>query len=401
MEYKRLIQLDNQYPNLRNYTKNGIDTNILLKGIYYTGEATNQVQFNLADLSKVTPVTGTKFRFILSVSMDDNDKNPKLFTSSEFYNDLKSSYDENNPYLPLAGFNKSFIVNVSYFNLLKLFEGYKILEETDLVFLHKNIFINEKSEIDYDAFANYINWVVDTPNALDFDSAGVKPAETLGSWSTLTLDPTTGKAVNKKQAQANQQKAAKEAQLKLLNEELAKLIKDISEYEAAIKQGDYPNIGLSRSRVTVAGTEYTSGSHLLNRTKQNDDIKKALQAKLNELLAKKSEIEKTISELIGADKNTGTQQGTAGNLTDLSAADLARIQEIDKEIENLKPKANSLVARITGKRKEIQDKINKLEKEKSEIKAKTQSIAKQPTSNTEGDSVKNYGGSSREISKSK
>ena len=102
MEYKRLIQLDNQYPNLRNYTKNGIDTNILLKGIYYTGEATNQIQFNLADLSKVTPVAGTKFRFILSISMDDSNTNPKLFTSSEFYNDLKSSYDENNPYLPLA-----------------------------------------------------------------------------------------------------------------------------------------------------------------------------------------------------------------------------------------------------------------------------------------------------------
>jgi hypothetical protein len=400
MEYKRLIQLDNQYPNLRNYTKNGIDTNILLKGIYYTGEATNQIQFNLADLSKVTPVAGTKFRFILSISMDDSNTNPKLFTSSEFYNDLKSSYDENNPYLPLAGFNKSFIVNLSYFNLLKLFEGYKTLEETDLVFLHKNIFINEKSEIDYDAFANYINWVVDTPNTLDFDSGGVKPAETLGAWSTLTLDPTTGKAVNKKQAQANQQKAAKEAQLKLLNEELAKLIKDISEYEVAIKQGDYPNIGLSRSKVTVAGTEYTSGSHLLNRSKQNDDIKKALQAKLNSLIAKKSEIEKTISELIGAAANTGTQQGTAGNITDASPADLARIQEIDKEIENLKPKANTLLARITGKRKEIQDKINKLEKEKSEIKGKTQSIIKPPAAASEGDSVKNYGGSIKELIKS-
>ena len=50
MEYKRLIQLDNQYPNLRNYTNNGIDTNVLLKGIYYTGDVTNQVQFNLEDL---------------------------------------------------------------------------------------------------------------------------------------------------------------------------------------------------------------------------------------------------------------------------------------------------------------------------------------------------------------
>ncbi len=49
----------------------------------------------------------------------------------------------------------------------------------------------------------------------------------------------------------------------------------------------------------------------------------------------------------------------------------------------------------------VTTKLHKLEKEKSEIKAKTQSIAKQPTSNTEGDSVKNYGGSSREISKSK
>ena len=379
MEYKRLIQLDNQYPNLRNYTNNGIDTNVLLKGIYYTGDVTNQVQFNLEDLSKVTYVNDTKFRFILSILTNASDKNPKLYTSKVFYDDLKSSYNETNPYLPLAAFNKSFLISITYYDLLRLFESYKSLEETDLVFLHKNVFINEKSEIDYDALCSYIDWAVTAPNSLDFDSAGVKPAETLGFWSTLTIDPATGKAVNKKQAEENKKKANKEAQIKLLNEELAKIVKDIAEYEAAINRNDYDNIGLSRSKVTVAGTEYTSGQHLLNRAKQNNDIKTALKTKLNELLAKKAQLEKSISDAIGTQPNTGVEQGTAGNITELSAGDLEKIKQIDTEIEKLKKDEKKLVNRILGKVPEIKQKIQKLEKEKSDIKA---SSKKASVSNT-------------------
>jgi TolA-binding protein len=359
MEYRRLVQLDNTYPSIKNYKEGSTADVFVLNGLYKQ----NSVEFGLVPLDKVKWVANTNFRFILAIKNSDEDNNPLLYTSEEFYNDLKESYKEPNPYLSIGAFNPPFIITYTIKQLLKLFETLKPGEESDLVYITRNIYFNDKSEIDYEALVDYINWCVDTVNTLDFDSGGVKDAEFLGIWNTLELDPVTGKAVSKKEAETNRLTAANDAKLKLLQNELNKLIKEISEYETALKQNDYDNIGLSRSKVTVAGKEYTSDTHFLNRGKQNQDIKNQLTKYLNELKSKKTEIDKSIATASGAAPAT-----TGGNITDLKQSDVNKIADIDKKISELKASIKTLSPFNTMWIK-ARIEITKLETERATIKA--------------------------------
>ena len=359
MEYRRLVQLDNTYPSIKNYKAGSAPDVFVLNGLYKE----NSVEFGLITLDKVTWVANTKFRFILAIKNSDEDKNPLLYTSEEFYNDLKESYKEPNPYLSIGAFNPPFIVTYTIKQLLKLFETLKPAEETDLVFISRNIYFNDKSEIDYEALVDYIDWCVDTVNTLDFDSGGVKDAEFLGIWNTLELDPVTGKAVSKKEAETNRLTAANDAKLKLLQEELNKLTKEISEYETALKRNDYDNIGLSRAKITVAGKEYTSDTHFLNQDKQNQDIKNQLTKYLNELKSKKTEIDKSIATASGAAPAT-----TGGNITDLKQSDIDKISDIDKKIAELKNSIKTL-SPFNPMWIKTRIEITKLETQRAELKA--------------------------------
>ena len=142
MEYILLPLLDNKYPNFRNYTKD-VNGDVILSGIYADK---NKLNFKLPKLDNITLVTGTTFRFILSVSKDINDKNPKFFTSELYYSDLKYSIDEGNPYFINYSIFTPFIVNVFIKDAIDLFAKLDPLEKDIPVAVIKNVFASGKDK---------------------------------------------------------------------------------------------------------------------------------------------------------------------------------------------------------------------------------------------------------------
>jgi hypothetical protein len=194
MEYKRLIQLDNQYPTLRNYKPGDTDNAGVLYGIY---AETNKINFTFPTIKDLKFVAGTDFRFILAIRKDNLDKNPTLYTSETYYNDLVLSISENNPYFSLASFNSSYIVNITYSDLLDRFKTTQSKEHADGVIMNRNLFINNDYSIDYDSLVAYIDWLVSPVDPLNIDTGGVIPSEIVGNWNYLEIDPISNVISNK------------------------------------------------------------------------------------------------------------------------------------------------------------------------------------------------------------
>lgn len=142
MDYILLPLLDNKYPNFRNYTKD-ISGDVILSGIYADK---NKLSFKLPSLDTITMIYGTTFRFILSVSKDINDKNPKFFTSQQYYSDLEASVDEANPYFINYSIFTPFIVNVFIKDAIDLFAKLDPLEKDVPVAVIKNVFASGKDK---------------------------------------------------------------------------------------------------------------------------------------------------------------------------------------------------------------------------------------------------------------
>jgi len=142
MEYIILPLLDNKYPNFRNYNKDA-NGNVILSGIYADK---NKLSFKLPSLDKITKVYGTTFRFILSVSKDEKDKNPKFFTSDAYYSDLEASVEESNPYFINYSIFTPFIVNILIKDAIDLFAKLDPLEKDVPVAVIKNVFASGKDK---------------------------------------------------------------------------------------------------------------------------------------------------------------------------------------------------------------------------------------------------------------
>jgi hypothetical protein len=142
MEYIILPLLDNKYPNFRNYNKDA-NGNVILFGIYADK---NKLSFKLPSLDNITKVYGTTFRFILSVSKDKTDKNPKFFTSDAYYSDLEASVEESNPYFINYSIFTPFIVNILIKDAIDLFAKLDPLEKDVPVAVIKNVFASGKDK---------------------------------------------------------------------------------------------------------------------------------------------------------------------------------------------------------------------------------------------------------------
>jgi hypothetical protein len=142
MDYILLPLLENKYPNFRNYTKD-VNGNVILSGIYANK---NKLGFKLPSLDNITMVSGTTFRFILSVSKNESDTNPKFFTSELYYSDLIDSIEEGNPYFSTYSIFTPFIVNVFIKDAIDLFAKLDPLEKDVPVAVTKNIFASGKDK---------------------------------------------------------------------------------------------------------------------------------------------------------------------------------------------------------------------------------------------------------------
>jgi hypothetical protein len=311
MEYYRLYDLRNQYPSISNYGTT-LPGTINLKGVY---PETNTLAITVKNLEGIKFVKDTKFRFILIIKEKQTDTTGLVYTSERYYKNLESALKESNPYFINSSLNDVYIVNIFTESLSALFTTFLNPENKAGVSVNRNNFINNNKSIDYDLLVKYIDWVVSQPTLSDIDSNGVILPEKLIDFVTFEIDhekayfypddiqrPTDsntsgGTGTSGGPGATNQNLEA----IKTLEEELEKINSDISTYTGFINQGDYPNDGLSKSKLLVKGKleeiEYVSSKYLLNRKKQNEDIRKQLSAYSDILKSKKDSVQTQIELL--------------------------------------------------------------------------------------------------------
>ena len=311
MEYYRLYDLRNQYPSISNYGTT-LPGTINLKGVY---PETNTLAITVKNLEGIKFVKDTKFRFILIIKEKQTDTTGLVYTSERYYKNLESALKESNPYFINSSLNDVYIVNIFTESLSALFTTFLNPENKAGVSVNRNNFINNNKSIDYDLLVKYIDWVVSQPTLSDIDSNGVLLPEKLIDFVTFEIDhekayfypddiqrPTDsntsgGTGTSGGPGATNQNLEA----IKTLEEELEKINSDISTYTGFINQGDYPNDGLSKSKLLVKGKleeiEYVSSKYLLNRKKQNEDIRKQLSAYSDILKSKKDSLQTQIELL--------------------------------------------------------------------------------------------------------
>jgi len=308
MEYYRLYDLRNQYPSIGNYGTT-LPGTINLKGLY---PETNTLAISVRNLEGIKFVKDTKFRFILKIKEKQADTTGVLYTSERYYKNLEASLKESNPYFINSSLNDVYVVEIFTESLNALFTSFLNPENKAGVSVNRNNFINNNKSINYDLLVTYIDWVVSQATLSDIDSNGVIPPEKLIDFATFEIDhekayfypdeiqrPTDSNTSGGTGAPGatNQNLEA----IRKLEEELQKINSDISTYTGFINQNDYPNDGLSKSKLLVKGKieeiEYVSERYLLNRTKQNNDIRKQLTAYSDILKLKKDSLQTQIELL--------------------------------------------------------------------------------------------------------
>lgn len=161
-----------------------ITNDIDLRGSY----PQNVVKFPKFTLNtNIKTLPDINFRFILSIKKNKSDSNPQLYTSDKFYNELASSYWENNPYMVGNAIKSEAIVSIVYDDYIKKLNTFRPLELTAGtvgVSVSKNLFVefNENSEptINLDDLVRYIDWVVTKPSS-NYDERLIDPTY-LGVW---------------------------------------------------------------------------------------------------------------------------------------------------------------------------------------------------------------------------
>ena len=212
MEYKRLNNLQNTYPQTGNYISDQFLSLSRASGLlqYESNGAQEKAKINLfgryADknvlpfttktLKNLNYVESTNFRFILAIFKDYNDTAPVYYTSQTYYNDLNAALIEGNPYFLQASFDSANIVSFVYEEAVNIAKNVVPLELKSRVDFRTNIFITNGSfEVNYENLVKYIDWLVDKPSPLDDVNQGVLTAESIAGWNILNGDWATGKVL--------------------------------------------------------------------------------------------------------------------------------------------------------------------------------------------------------------
>jgi hypothetical protein len=212
MEYKRLNNLQNTYPQTGNYISDQFLSLTKVNGLlqYDSNQAQEKAKINLfgryADknvlpfttktLKNLNYVESTNFRFILAIFKDYNDTSPAYYTSQTYYNDLNAALIEGNPYFLQASFDSANIVSFVYEDVVNIAKNAVPLELKSRVDFRTNIFITNGSfEVNYSNLVRFIDWLVDKPSPVDDINDGVLQAETIAGWNELNGDWVTGKVL--------------------------------------------------------------------------------------------------------------------------------------------------------------------------------------------------------------
>jgi hypothetical protein len=212
MEYKRLTDLQNTYPQTGNYISDQFLSLSRASGLlqYESNQSQEKAKINLfgryADknvlpfttktLKNLNYVDGTNFRFILAIFKDYNDTNPVYYTSQTYYNDLNAALIDGNPYFLQASFDSANIISFVYEEAVNIAKNGVPLELKSRIDFRTNIFIaNGSFDVNYENLVRYIDWLVDKPSPLDDVNQGVLTAESIAGWNVLNGDWATGKVL--------------------------------------------------------------------------------------------------------------------------------------------------------------------------------------------------------------
>lgn len=189
MDYIRLIDISNQYPNLPSYVRNG-EKSATLFGLY---KETNKLDFILPSLQNINPIDDLQLRFIVGIRNNDKDIDVKYYTSQQFYSDMEASNIEGNPYFLTQATNLNFIILVDLEKFISTFENLKKIELEQGVNMLLNNFLNTtenpKEKINYKLLMKFLDWVITEPKLSELDTDGVIPADTLAQWEVGDYDP--------------------------------------------------------------------------------------------------------------------------------------------------------------------------------------------------------------------
>ena len=179
MEYISLTSLQNKYPTTLNY-ETGVDKKVRLFGAY---RLLNKLVFSepKIKLDVVEKIDGTSFNFVIGIKNKDADSFPsKYFTSPQYYNKLKLSANQSNPYFINRALDDKNIVIFSLEETIKNLKGLQESEKKDLVTLPIHIYLDGDGKVDYEKLIKYINWLVSPVASADAVNGGVLLEKSLG-----------------------------------------------------------------------------------------------------------------------------------------------------------------------------------------------------------------------------
>jgi len=306
MEYTRLQNLSNKYPNTLNYKQNGAG-NVSLYGVY---PEKNKLDFKIPSLEELNFVPGTNFRFILAIFKTWTDTTPKYYTSDAYYKDLEASVIESNPYFLQNSFINDNMVSYVCEDSLQIYKDLKPLENKNFINVRQNLFVKGVSEIDYDNLVTYIDWFVDKVSPLDDENFGVIKPEFIAGWDILDGNYVTGEVKTTVSASfgigstnfinetsGNNELDIANKNLKVAEEKRDKIINKINLIQTAIKTeaGFTIDRGLiSSARVKIDEETYVGSAKLTNSQKR-ESLKSSLRNVLNDLNRDKTAAETAVT----------------------------------------------------------------------------------------------------------
>jgi len=358
MEYTRISNLENTYPNNENYiSAPGNQQLVTLFGLY---SDKNKLDFNLPSLKDIKYVEGTNFRFILAIFKDYTDTKPIYYTSEKYFRDLTESTNEGNPYFLQASFTNSNIVSYVYEDIVKMVDSMKPLEQKSRVNFRINIFSGVSGSIDYDNLVTYIDWLVDKPSPLDDINFGVLEATKISGWDVFDGNFSTGEVETTISASygigsefvsvLGSAELDLEADLKFQQEKLEKIKIQIDALNLELKtKSKYQYPGRSNAFTTVDGVTYTAINDVsdiskllgINKDRRERAISERLTQEINKLNSLKISAEQAVGE---AQNKLNAAKKAAGDAVNKAKEEIDRLKNMAGDLMNKIPKIPKLPA---------------------------------------------------------
>jgi hypothetical protein len=358
MEYSKLSNLENTYPQTANYVVSPADASLVsFYGLYADK---NKLDFKLPSLKELKFVANTNFRFILAIFKDYTDKTPVYYTSEKYLNDLQAAEVEGNVYFLQSSFANTNIVSYVYEDIIKMVDSMKPLEQKSRVDFRINIFSGVSGSVDYDNLVTYIDWLVDKQSPLDDVNFGVLEPTKISGWNVYDGNFATGEIKTTISASygigsefvsvLGSSTLDLEADLKLEKEKLEKIKKQIDSLNLELKtKSNYKLPNLTNAYTTVDGVVYTATNDisLFARIggRNNDKREKAVSAKLIEEINKLNSLKISAEQAVGEAQNKfNAAQKVAGDAVNKAKEEIDRLKNMAGDLMNKIPKIPKLPA---------------------------------------------------------